>query len=169
MLKKTLALTMGIVIGALTALLTVMPSTNLVLAATIQCNSPPVQCDGTEGDDTMYGDDNNNLILGRGGNDVISGKDGSKINNLDVLGGGFGNDVISGGKGHDEIFGSQGADKINGGPGDDKITHAFFTAPGTDPDGSSDVIDCGSGNDEVFINVSVDHDIQTNCETVHAG
>ena len=38
----------------------------------------------------------------------------------------------------------------------------------TQPDGSKDVIDCGGGNDEVFINKSVDHDIALNCEVVFA-
>ena len=37
------------------------------------------------------------------------------------------------------------------------------------PDGSKDTIDCGSGNDEAWINVSQDGDTAVNCETVHAG
>ena len=31
-----------------------------------------------------------------------------------------------------------------------------------------DTIDCGPGNDEVWINVSTDHDTATNCEIVHS-
>ena len=38
-----------------------------------------------------------------------------------------------------------------------------------DADGSKDTIDCGSGNDEAWINVSQDGDTAVNCETVHAG
>jgi hypothetical protein len=37
------------------------------------------------------------------------------------------------------------------------------------PDGSKDLIDCGPGNDEVFLNISVEHDVAVNCEIVHAG
>ena len=37
-----------------------------------------------------------------------------------------------------------------------------------DTDGSKDSIDCGSGNDEAWINISQDGDTAVNCETVHS-
>jgi hypothetical protein len=37
------------------------------------------------------------------------------------------------------------------------------------PDQSEDFVDCASGNDEAWINVSVDHDRARYCETLYAG
>jgi hypothetical protein len=51
---------------------------------------------------------------------------------------------------------------------DDKIFHSGIISP-TASDGRKDIINCGPGKDEAFINTRVDADIATNCETVHAG
>ena len=55
-----------------------------------------------------------------------------------------------------------------GGSGDDRIFHWDHNSPATRSDGGKDVIDCGSGIDEVWINTSIDGDIAINCETVHS-
>ena len=39
----------------------------------------------------------------------------------------------------------------------------------TIPDGHTDYIDCGAGDDEAFINISIDIDIAKNCEQLCAG
>lgn len=38
-----------------------------------------------------------------------------------------------------------------------------------EPDGHKDILDCGDGNDEAFVNVNTDHDEFKNCEVVHKG
>lgn len=152
-------------IGLLVVTGTVMSPMNLVWADTILCNGF-ARCFGTEGDDTMIGDDGPNRIVGNAGNDNIVGKGGE-----DEIAGAGGDDVMSGGKGNDQIRGDFGADKLVGGDGDDKIFHnrPVLGANPTNPEESKDIIDCGPGNDEAWINVSFDHDTASGCEIVHAG
>ena len=159
-------LTFGIVIvvSLLAVMSAVISLTNLAWAATIQCGANT--CFGTTGSDTMIGDNGNNVMAADKGNDIMSGKDGK-----DVLLGADGDDNMSGGAGDDQLCASEGADRITGGDANDLIFHSGCdpSPPFTDPDGSRDVIDCGSGTDEAWINVNVDHDIVTNCEIVHSG
>jgi hypothetical protein len=58
-------------------------------------------------------------------------------------------------------------DGLDGGSGDDSLSQSFFED--TQSDGFKDLVDCGPGNDEAWINTSVDHDVAVNCETVHEG
>jgi Ca2+-binding RTX toxin-like protein len=145
-------------------------------AATINCAGVSGVCLGTTGDDTMVGDGGPNFICARSGNDRISLSGGN-----DKAAGNDGNDFISGGYGEDTIAGGSissgsigcisgrgGADNLNGGPDNDKIFHSSDDVL-TDSDGAKDVIDCGPGNDEAWINTSHDGDVAINCETVHAG
>jgi Ca2+-binding RTX toxin-like protein len=81
---------------------------------------------------------------------------------------GGGNDNINGDSGHDTIQEFLGADILKGSSGNDRIFHSTSDLPAI-PDRSKDTIDCGSGIDEAWINVSVDGDTAVNCETVHAG
>lgn len=161
-----MVLGLGILFGIFSVMTTVTSSGNLAWAATIQCQPFPPVCNGTNGSDTMVGDDELNAMIGFAGNDVMTGKGGN-----DLLSAFPGDDVVSGGKGLDSIAGDTGADRLAGGDGDDKIAHFTFgnNPNALDPDGSKDVVDCGLGNDEAWINVSVDHDTASGCETVHAG
>ena len=111
----------------------------------------------------MVGDDNSNAMFAFGDNDVLTGKGSG-----DVMSGGVGDDVISGGKGFDQITGGGGADRLAGGEGNDKIIQ-FAVSLELVSDGSKDVIDCGPGIDEAWINVSVDHDTASGSEIVHTG
>jgi Ca2+-binding RTX toxin-like protein len=165
MLAKKLVLGVAIIIASLMLIGTTLP-TSSVWAATILCQPSPAQCNGTNDGDTMVGDSEQNIMLGKAGNDVMTGKGGN-----DLLFGFSGDDVLSGGTGNDDICAGIGADRIAGGDGNDLISHNGCdpTPPLTDPDGSKDVIDCGLGDDEVSINVSVDHDTASGCEIVHAG
>ncbi len=132
-----------------------------VWGATIQCKSTSNPCFGTvDESNTMIGDDGKNVMLGGNKADSMSGKGG-----FDDMSGGNGNDVMSGGNGNDAVSGGLGSDRLSGGEGDDKISHSGTGS--LNPDGSRDYVDCGSGNDEAFINVRVDHDLAVNCETVH--
>ena len=95
---------------------------------------------GTNRSDYIAGGANDDTLLGRGGNDTIVG--------------GAGNDLIDGGAGNDVLDGGRGADRIFGGTGSDTIVAT---------DGDEDTIDCGPGNDRVFLDQD---DTAKNCESV---
>jgi Ca2+-binding RTX toxin-like protein len=171
---------------------TAMTSTNSAWAATINCpNVPPpnppgtANCVGTDNPDTILGTANEDFMIGQGGDDKMFG-----FARNDVMDGGTGDDTMSGGSGDDNMFGGNGDDNMNGdsgndivigfrgadilkgSSGNDEIYHFGKSTPiseSTLPDGSKDTIDCGSGNDEAWINISQDHDTaDSNCETVHS-
>ncbi len=133
-------------------------------------------CFGTAGNDRIGANGLDNVIVGLAGDDQIDGAGGSN-----GICGGPGNDIINGGDGKDEIAGDgvsagaictdgNGSDQISGGPGNDNIWHGDEVGPLSTPsDGHKDFIDCGPGEDTIFINTSVDHDVASNCEHVHAG
>jgi len=91
---------------------------------------------GTNYADTLYGDDVDNLLDGRGGNDRLFGLGGD-----DVLLGGSGNDRLYGDAGRDTLDGGEGNDFLSGRQGDDIYAFAGSTNLG------SDVIDEASGSD----------------------
>jgi len=128
------------------------------------------------GDDEIWANEGKDIVGAGNGNDLLIGGDGD-----DVLYGEFNNDVILGGKGNDYLYGgpeswSDSDDIIAGGPGMDTI----FGGDGNDKiyqnneqpysnsvkDGYKDRINCGSGNDEVWINVD-DKDYAIYCEKIH--
>jgi Ca2+-binding RTX toxin-like protein len=161
-------------------------SISQVLAADINCTIVVGLCLGTAGNDRMVTTSSGDVIDGNAGNDQISASGGS-----DLLCGSAGDDKISGGDGLQDLIigdtqvndnpvgancthtgGSPGADTLVGGPGQDFIFHSDFTNnPDVDKksDGHRDIIDCGPGSDSVVINISVDHDVATNCESITAG
>ena len=67
-------------------------------------------------DQTIAGNDGNELIHGAGGNDQITGAGG-----IDILFGDTGNDTLSGGAGNDFLYGGAGNDILNGGAGNDYL------------------------------------------------
>jgi Ca2+-binding RTX toxin-like protein len=69
---------------------------------------------GSSYGDTLWGDDNSNVLDGRGGNDLLFGDDG--------------NDTLNGGSGDDILIGNAGADTLDGGPGVDWAE--YLTSPG---------------------------------------
>jgi len=170
MFDKNLIIGVAITLAALMIGGSIMNSAN---ALTILCNFTG-PCFGTDGDDTITGDSQDNHINAKKGNDVVYGSKGN-----DEICGYDGNDQILGGEGNDIIDGDRGsgnvcdlpgvvisgADKILGGPGDDVLFHG---SKASSPDGNRDYLDCGPGNDEAWINSSVDHDTAINCETVHS-
>ena len=121
--------------------------------------------DGGDGADKLYGGNDIDNIAGGTGDDSIYGENGN-----DGLWGGEGDDAIEGGAGNDRLWGAEGSDILKGGDGDDRIYHGEHTEsaiydPG--PDGSKDTIDCGDGQDEVWLNTGSDGDMAVNCEKVH--
>ena len=129
------------------------------------------------GEGTIWGGDGADTINGGPSGDKISGGDGpDKIRNLagsdmlygndgsDTIEGGYHSDTIEGGDGNDIIYGDDGADMIYGGPGDDKIYNFRTSGSGVAIDAYRDFIDCGSGNDEIWISNADRH---ANCEKVN--
>jgi Ca2+-binding RTX toxin-like protein len=138
---------------------------NLNVRPFINCDlSPSPSCVGTQMADTILGGKNPDQIMGLGGSDWINASGGNDFvvgaGHDDIIYGDEGNDILRGDEGSDRILGGDGQDEILGGPGDDKITHANAASS----DFYTDSIDCGSGNDEVWITLG-DH--QKNCEKVH--
>jgi Ca2+-binding RTX toxin-like protein len=130
---------------------------------------------GSPSGETLVGTKKRDRISGRGGDDLIKGKRGR-----DRLRGGAGNDTVNGGKGKDRVsggpgddilVGGRGPDKLIGGPGRDEIGMRDGVeqgSPGNDVikarDGQPDEIDCGAGNDKVFVD-RVEDGVY-DCETV---
>ncbi len=90
---------------------------------------------GTEGSDTLNGNDINNIITGNGGNDIIFGFDGS-----DSINGNAGNDSVNGNTGADTIFGGQGSDSVLGGKDNDYVNG----------NNDNDTVNGNNGNDTVY-------------------
>jgi Ca2+-binding RTX toxin-like protein len=82
---------------------------------------------GSNGNDTVNGNDNPEYIDAVGGNDILNGKGGD-----DILDGGDGNDILSGGTGNDILIGGAGNDTLIGGPGDDTYLFNTDTPQGSD-------------------------------------
>ena len=164
----------------------VSTSMSFAFAANSYCtklanSDPNTWCVGTDRDEVIGANGLKHNILGLGGNDRIAAGSGD-----DGVCGGPGNDRISGDDGKDEIFGDviddpgipvtcgegYGSDIISGGPGNDRLYHGLGTPDGSKAilsDGHKDIIECGSGEDSVWINTSIDHDLALSCEHVHAG
>ncbi len=89
------------------------------------------------GNDTVFGDDAQDILGGGNGDDIINAGGGNDI----VYGGrDSGSDSIEGGNGNDQVFGGGGTDTVNGGEGADVL----FGGAG------DDVIDGGNDNDQLF-------------------
>ena len=114
---------------------------------------------GSDGNDTVNGTSENEIIWSGDGNDTINASSGN-----DTIFGGSGNDKISAGAGNDIIYGEDGSDNINadagddivyGGDGDDNINAGagddlIYGEEGNDTvsgDAGNDVIYGGNGND----------------------
>jgi Ca2+-binding RTX toxin-like protein len=80
--------------------------------------------EGGEGDDVVFGERGNDILLGGPGNDQLFGGIGD-----DLLRGGPGNDRLAGGFGADSIDGDEGNDYVRG---DATIDRIFDTGGGTD-------------------------------------
>ena len=77
---------------------------------------------GGRGNDTLTGDDTDNILRGLGGTDTLVGNGG-----IDTLEGGEGRDMLRGGPGADTLDGGPGADDLNGGTDTDIATYANAT------------------------------------------
>ena len=99
---------------------------------------------GTDGSDTIFGENRNELILGKAGKDLIRGYGGN-----DTIYGGSGSDQINGGDGQDIIHGNNGNDYFLGGNGEDTL----YGGSGNDTiqgQADNDTVYGGIGDDSLY-------------------
>ncbi|MGJ5630951.1 M10 family metallopeptidase C-terminal domain-containing protein [Nostoc sp. CALU 1950] len=81
--------------------------------------------DGTDGNDSIVGDNNQNIIIGKKGDDLLLGEGGNDAlygdENKDLLHGGDGDDFLYGDGDNDILYGDKGYDELYGGDGDDNL------------------------------------------------
>lgn len=134
-------------------------TTSLILPLVIE-DGPVIG--GTDGPDTLNGDENANTFWAGGGNDTITGNGGDDrvfgeggddtafggAGNDELWGdsfsGAFGDDTLFGGAGADQLYGGQGVDLLYGGDGDD------FLSTGEAPGNYAGVYG-GAGQDRVQV------------------
>jgi Ca2+-binding RTX toxin-like protein len=79
-----------------------------------------------EGDDIVEGDEGNDVVCAHDGNDRVEGGSGIDVVNGnqgdDNVQGGEGDDVVRGGKGNDRVMGGEGNDAVYGDLGFDELT-----------------------------------------------
>src|SRR5262245_46975571 len=131
---------------------------------------------GSAFNDTLLGDENENLLIGGAGNDTMDGRDASDVyvglggddtitdtgdstDEDDAVEGGAGNDTIDVGIGDDTAYGDDddfepeegGNDTIEGGEGEDTLFggggNDSLTDSGTDPTDNDDHLNGGDGSD----------------------
>lgn len=114
---------------------------NQVVARILNDDAPIILLEGSNGNDTLTGDNFANIINGRAGHDIIEGLSGNDTlsggSGHDVVYGGDGNDIINGNAENDTIYGNNGSDQINGGSDDDVIIGGA----------GADTLTGGTGND----------------------
>lgn len=110
---------------------------------------------GTQGNDTITGNELNNTIWGESGNDIIYGNAGN-----DTLYGGTGNDTLYGGAGNDYLDGESGSDTLIGGEGND----TYYI----DNINDSVIESLNEGNDTIYIvgDTIRNYTIPSNVETL---
>jgi Ca2+-binding RTX toxin-like protein len=81
---------------------------------------------GGSGNDSIAGNDSNNILIGDIGNDSLRGN--------------VGNDILNGGSGNDNLYGGTGNDILDGGAGDDTL----------DGGADNDTLYGGAGNDTLY-------------------
>ncbi|MBD2451910.1 hypothetical protein H6G76_33275 [Nostoc sp. FACHB-152] len=79
---------------------------------------------GNNGNNTLSGTANNDLLYGYAGNDTLEGRDGK-----DNLYAGIGNDILRGGNGNDFLDGDLGVDTLTGGAGKDSFNYSDTIFP----------------------------------------
>ncbi len=106
-----------------------------------QLSNYPAGVLALDGNDTVFGSSDNDLILGNTGFDQLSGLDGA-----DTLFGGKDGDLLNGENGNDILFGNLEADTINGGDGFDSLFGGK----------SDDVLNGDGGNDTLSGDLGAD-------------
>ncbi|MEZ5155478.1 MAG: calcium-binding protein [Solirubrobacterales bacterium] len=119
----------------------------------IHLHGKGVKYSASDGNDTIYGTPNDDIIQGGNGNDRVYGMGGD-----DIVCGGTGRDKVFGGNGNDAVYGEEGRDQVDGGPGDDyvlggaendRVTTWGDGLDFADGDYGKDVV-IGGGGDQIF-------------------
>ena len=160
------------------------------LAATIIYCPGDQDCFGTNDDDRIEGSIGDDMhIFGSGGSDIIDANGGSEhVVGDDLTDRRFdGDDKLDGGPDPDRIYGFGGSDTLIGGPGEDYIDGVSGETSdlpavleventirvGSEDDqisannGVYDRIDCGTGSDNVHVDLNDLDKIAKNCELVY--
>ncbi|WP_162143788.1 calcium-binding protein [Hellea balneolensis] len=118
---------------------------------------------GSYFDDRLYGNDENNILMGLAGDDSLRGYDGVDFiiggEGNDLLRGGDGDDVLSGDEGNDRLRGDDGDDIIDGGDGSDTVEYTLADS-GVEVD-----LEDGEGF-EISSSADVGHDTLTSIENI---
>jgi Ca2+-binding RTX toxin-like protein len=125
------------------------------LGIAYDCDIENVTCGA--GNDTITGNDLNNILIGGAGNDTINGAIGADLidggagndtlnggDGVDIIRGGDNNDVIDGGNGDDALYGDAGDDTLSGGEGNDVL----------DGGAGVDILKGGNGDDTIVFDAS---------------
>lgn len=187
----------SVLLGAIVAVVLILGTGAVALAATINCTAD-TRCQGTKRPDTLNGSPGADSMHGRAGGDALRGNGGS-----DEMEGGLGADKVLGGTGGDGVvwggeqkgssvpftYPEKSGDRTAGGPGPDRV-YGGFGQGGVDlvfGNGANDtiivaqrgftkgkvkvtkeVVDCGTGEDTVYRDKGVDV-IARNCEHMKGG
>lgn len=111
---------------------------------------------GSSYNDSLWGDDQNNVLIGLRGADILRGRSGH-----DDLSGGDGDDSLDGGAGLDRLWGDAGNDTLSGGSGADTLsggtgidTASYATsASGLCADLSNSAKNTGDAADDVYAGI----------------
>jgi Ca2+-binding RTX toxin-like protein len=110
---------------------------------------------GSPGDDSIFGDDNTNILQGSGGKDLIDGRGGSDVliggSGSDTVMGGDGNDILQGGNGRDTLIGNDDNDILIGGAGKDMFV--FEYSRGDQVEGADVIDDFNLEADKLHFNI----------------
>ncbi|MGQ0532840.1 MAG: calcium-binding protein [Caulobacteraceae bacterium] len=130
--------------------------------------------EGSEYDDTISGNGQDNLLSGFTGNDTVNGAGGDDLiygdHSIREVGENplaydygdpsfaFGNDTLNGGGGDDAIYGNAGDDALNGGAGEDTLVGGA---------GADNIT--GGGGDDQFVYASASESSSTTFDTIVSG
>ena len=109
---------------------------------------------GTQWNDIIYGNKQDNKLNGGAADDTIHGGKGN-----DLIFGGDGSDTLFGDTGQDVIYGGRGQDKVHGNAGNDELHQNFG------PEG--DFLDGGQDDDTVDYSLSFRDEDRTNVQTAN--
>ncbi|WP_019498918.1 calcium-binding protein [Pseudanabaena sp. PCC 6802] len=98
------------------AFLELTPESDLIQLVPGQLSQMADEVRGLEGDDTIAGSSDREIIQGNQGRDILNGGGGD-----DVLFGGRDNDLLDGGDGNDLLIGGLDDDQLEGGAGNDTL------------------------------------------------